>query len=139
MKSILAVFFAFLILAGSSSALEIDKKDMPGGNKEITDLTDPARPIAVKKGETFSIRLASNPTTGYRWRLAAPLDGGILTEAGNSYERPASMLIGAGGREIWNFTAVGKGKTTVEMEYVRQWEKGAEPANRVSFNVTVLE
>lgn len=36
--------------------------------------TDPDTPLEVKVGEEFTIAIQSNPSTGYVWRLAEPLD-----------------------------------------------------------------
>ena len=33
------------------------------------------------------------------------------------YEAPTSDLMGAGGKEVWNFNALEAGKTTLSMEY----------------------
>jgi inhibitor of cysteine peptidase len=139
MKTILAILFTVFFLSGSSPAQDTDKKDVPLKAKENVSITDPAQPIKIKEGRTFTIHLASNPTTGFKWQLAGPLDRSILTEAGHKYIRPASNLIGAGGKEIWKFKAIGKGKTVIEMEYVRPWEKNTEPAQRASFKITVSE
>jgi predicted secreted protein len=46
-------------------------------------------------------------------------------------------MVGAGGKEIWTFKALGSGKTTIDMEYVRPWEKRVEPVDRANFLVNV--
>ncbi len=139
MKTFLVVCVAALFLACSPSSQDTYRKDSQAHSQRNIILTDPAKPIEVKKGETFSIHLASNPTTGFKWQLAGPIDGSILIEAGHEYLRPASMLVGAGGKEIWKFRAAGKGKTVIEMEYVRSWEKQTAPAGKASFRIIVLD
>ncbi|MFH1725215.1 MAG: protease inhibitor I42 family protein [Elusimicrobiota bacterium] len=81
-------------------------------------------------GERFSVSLESNPTTGYGWRLARPLDGTVLELVDSGYEDPPPGLVGRGGREIWTFKAVGRGRATIELEYTRPWEKGKPPVRR---------
>ncbi len=139
MKTILAVCVAILFLACSPAAQDTHIKDSQAHTQKNILLTDPAKPIEVKKGETFSIHLASNPTTGFKWQLAGPLDSSTLIEAGHEYSRPASRLAGAGGKEIWKFRAVDKGKAVIEMEYVRPWEKQTAPAGKASFRIIVLD
>lgn len=97
----------------------------------------PTGRIEVAVEREFSVTLASNPTTGYHWELAAALDEGIVKLVNSTYQAPATDLLGAGGEEIWTFKAVGRGETVIELKYVRPWEKGVEPADRASFRVTI--
>lgn len=102
------------------------EKGQPGGQT-----------IELTVGQTHTVTLASNPTTGYRWHVAAPPDEGILKLVGSEYKKPDSKLIGAGGHESWTFRGVGTGKTTVVMIYVRPWEKDGKAARTASFSVVV--
>ncbi len=95
------------------------------------------RTIELTVGQTHTITLPSNPTTGYRWQLIAPFDEGILKLSGSEYKKPDSKLLGAGGHELWTFQAVGPGKTRIVMEYVRPWEKDGKAARTASFSVIV--
>lgn len=79
--------------------------------------------IKVKVGNNFKIELKSNATTGYQWKLAAPLDEKIVRLVSSDYIAPNTNLIGAGGKEVWVFKAVRKGKTKITLDYVRAWEK----------------
>ena len=96
-----------------------------------------AAAIATKAGKTFNITLASNPTTGYSWRIDGSFDKSIVKLLGSKYERPKTSLIGAGGREIWRFKALKPGKTAIKLKYVRPWEKNTPPAERRSFEVKI--
>ena len=91
----------------------------------------------VTVGQDFTITLESNPTTGYRWQLAQPLDEVIVTLVGIEFKPPDTRRLGAGGREVWTFKAVGQGRTTVEMAYLRAWEKDVPPIKRATFRVIV--
>jgi inhibitor of cysteine peptidase len=88
-------------------------------------------------GQTHTIALTSNPTTGYRWQLAGPIDERIIKLVSSEYKRPDSRLVGAGGQELWKFQAVGKGNTNIVMTYVRPWEKDEKAARTASFSVVV--
>jgi inhibitor of cysteine peptidase len=98
---------------------------------------NPREVVTVTVGRRFSLVLASNPTTGYQWQLAAAPDPAIATLVTNEYLPPAGALIGAGGDEKWTFRAVGAGRATISLIYVRPWEKDAEPARRETFTVEV--
>lgn len=99
--------------------------------------SDPSQPIQVTTGQPFTIVLDSNRTTGYQWQLAKPLDASILQQVDNVYEAPQTNLAGAGGKELWTFKAVGKGKTTIDFQYVRPWEKNTPGTTSTSFEIVV--
>lgn len=98
---------------------------------------DPTKPIRGKVGQEFTLRLASNRTTGYQWQLAESPDESIVRLVGTEYVRSETKLAGAGGEEAWTFKAVGKGKASILMKYVRPWEKNAVPAKSLVFAVHV--
>ncbi|MDQ5988690.1 MAG: hypothetical protein CSYNP_04451 [Syntrophus sp. SKADARSKE-3] len=98
----------------------------------------PVKVIRAPLGETFTITLPSNPTTGYQWQLAQPLDNRIVSEAGHEYRPDKPARIGSGGREIWTFRASGMGRAVISMQYVRPWETGKPPVNTRIFTVIVL-
>jgi inhibitor of cysteine peptidase len=94
------------------------------------------RIIEANIGQTFTIIIASNPTTGYQWKLAQSLDEKIIKFVGSRYIAAKKRLIGSGGKEEWVFKAVGKGVATIILEYNRPWE-GDTTAKKVIFNVIV--
>lgn len=76
--------------------------------------------MTKKMGETFSISLKSNPTTGYRWQ---PEFNSEFLELLSSEFTPDSTLIGAPGVETFEFRALKQGKTEITVMYKRPWEK----------------
>jgi inhibitor of cysteine peptidase len=82
--------------------------------------------IQLALGQTYSLHLDSNPTTGYRWCLVSPSNQVVMLVT-NSYEPSAHKagLVGSGGMEQWTFKAVGKGRTELALAYARSWEKVA--------------
>ena len=93
--------------------------------------------VALKSGCRFSIRLQSNPTTGYGWQLARPLDEKIVVLVTNDYIRPDTTLVGAGGHEVWAFKAVGRGQADITLTYVRPWETNQPPAETSVLKIVV--
>jgi inhibitor of cysteine peptidase len=96
-----------------------------------------SKPFTVEAGKEFSITLDSNPTTGYQWQLAKPLDETRTKYLANRYVKPESKLAGAGGKQVWEFRALRAGKTEIDLEYVRPWEQGVQPAQTTNFVVVV--
>ncbi len=88
-------------------------------------------------GSDLIVTLPSNPTTGYTWRLAEGPDEDVLRQSEHRYERPGTDRVGAGGRDIRTFKAVGAGQTRAILEYVRPWEKEKAPAKRINIKIQV--
>lgn len=100
-------------------------------------LSNPDQVITVRRGETFSLLVMANPTTGYGWQLAEPLDGRVVQLVASEYQSGASQRDGAGGREVWRFAALQAGRTTIALKYVRPWEKERVPAKSAVFTIIV--
>lgn len=73
-------------------------------------------------GETFTISLKSNPTTGYMWQPG--FDSEFLELVDSKFVPDATdpPLVGAGGIETFEFLALKQGQTRVKMIYKRAWE-----------------
>lgn len=91
--------------------------------------------ICANVGKDFSVILDSNPTTGYSWQLAEPLDENLLKLIKSNFIPPDTDLVGAPGQEEWAFQALRKGKTTISFHYLRPWEKDVPPVQIKSFIV----
>lgn len=87
------------------------------------------RIITVPKGKVFKVTLPSNPSTGYQWALASMPDSKVVQLLGNRYLPPTKEKppMGAPGRTVWSFKAVGPGKETIVLHYLRSWEKDKPP------------
>jgi inhibitor of cysteine peptidase len=95
-------------------------------------------PMHVRLDAEFVVTLEANWTTGYRWQVARPLDGRIVKFVSNRYftiTQPG--LVGAPGREVWTFRAVGRGATSIAFQYVRPWEKDVAPVRTLTCGVVV--
>jgi len=92
--------------------------------------------IRVKTGNNFKIELKSNPTTGYQWQLAKPLNKKIVDLVSSDYIPPKTNLVGAGNKEIWVFKAVKKGKTEILLKYARPWES-VQPIEQKTYIIEV--
>ena len=76
--------------------------------------------IKVKNGDTFSVVLHSNPTTGYSWQVDFDSNYVRLTDSGYVTSNP--ILIGSSGNETFEFLAVKSGQTEITFSYMRPWE-----------------
>lgn len=88
----------------------------------------------------FTIKLKSNPTTGYSWFLRE-YDASFMKPIKHEFEAPANKkLMGAPGFEIWTFqvkpSAFTVPQTTMmRFVYARPWE-GLDQAKQIVFRVS---
>ena len=103
---------------------------------KVFNVTESGQQITLSPGDSLVVTLDSNATTGFSWSIAGISDEDVIDDVSNEYQASDSGLMGAGGQEIWTFEAAEKGTSTIEMQYIRPWEPGVEPAG--TFNVTVV-
>lgn len=105
--------------------------------KKVSEYHDPAKPIQIKQGQEFAVALDSNPTTGYGWKLSAPLDKTQIVIIEIRHHQNKSKLLGSGGKDVWVFKTLREGTVTILFEYVRPWEKDTPPIKRSVFTVFI--
>ena len=109
--------FCLLLLVASCHSprqLELTEKDS-GGTFEL------------RVGDTVTVGLRSNPTTGYGWypRHGAG-DVQILAEKGDLYQADSGAsggvaLAGQGGTHYFAYRVIGPGICGIALEYKRSW------------------
>ncbi|MBU0573603.1 MAG: protease inhibitor I42 family protein [Candidatus Margulisbacteria bacterium] len=90
-------------------------------------------------GEELTIKLDSNPTTGYSWHIDGDFNKRVVSYEGSEYLEPDTSRLGAGGQEAFKFRAAGKGKTNIKMKYFRTWDPKSGPVERKVYTVIVTE
>jgi inhibitor of cysteine peptidase len=86
-------------------------------------------------GDTIEVLLAENPSTGYRWEVAA-VDSSVLS-AGESRFSPTAGGIGAGGTRHMSFRVRAAGTGRIELVHRRSWEPVGAAIQRWSVTVEV--
>jgi predicted secreted protein len=77
----------------------------------------------IEIGDKITVKLCSNPTTGFQWNYEMSGDN-ALREEDHDFEEPDGDVVGASGIEVWTFEGTAKGTTEVLMEYSQPWEGG---------------
>ena len=95
--------------------------------------------IQVYAGDSFTVTLCSNPTTGFQWSETVQIsDQTVLQQTEHSFLPPeAKGVEGAPGKEVWTFKALRKETATISMEYSRPWEGGEKGEWTFVLTVTV--
>ncbi|RDI48738.1 hypothetical protein AQULUS_08980 [Aquicella lusitana] len=109
-------------------------------DQKNTVYTEDKQNITVDRAHPeFTIKLKSNPTTGYAWFLRE-YDANLISPVKHSFQKPEQNLMGAPGYEIWTFRVKPQGflvpqQTTIRMIYARPWQ-GADSSTQLVFRVT---
>jgi len=112
-----------LLLAGCEKRVKVDA-EMNG------------RSIELASGQLMTLKLDSNPTTGYDWDLVE-VDSAILRQVGDVDYKPGSILTGSGGVNTYTFEAVASGTTRLKLIYHRAWELNSPPLETFILDVVV--
>lgn len=121
-----------LVAAGALAAFAMSTDEPSEATVYTAD--DDGTSIVLEPGQSFSVVLAGNVTTGYSWQVEG-IDAAILSAAEPVYVSE-SELMGAGGSYTFTFTAAGSGETELRLVYLRPWEQ-VEPLETFTMTVTV--
>ena len=96
-------------------------------------MADNLNELSVQLGQEFTIKLESNPTTGYTWQ---PVFDEHAIKLISSDFIPINKQMGASGIEKFIFKALKLGSTKIKMSYKRSWEKGSRNEKEFYVNIT---
>ena len=100
-----------------------------------------SREATVAVGDSFTVTLCSNPTTGFQWSESAQIsDQTVLEQVDSRFVSPQSEPPpppGTPGQRIWTFQALKAGDSTVSLDYSRPWEGGEKGTWTFVLTVTV--
>lgn len=116
-----------------------------GSNQPAADTVDQmlteadnGKPVTLKVGDTLTVQLASNPSTGYSWKVIED-DTAVLEQVGEPQFDLGSKtpMPGAGGTETFTFRATAAGTTTLTLLYSRPWETDTTPTPQNTWTAEV--
>ncbi|QLF92230.1 protease inhibitor I42 family protein [Pseudomonas sp. ABC1] len=94
-------------------------------------------PLKLQNGQTLTLDLTSNPSTGYRWKIEEA-SSDILKSLGPEVFRSSRKdVVGADGISSWRFQAVQAGSGRLILSYQRPWENNSEPADLFDCRIEV--
>ena len=92
--------------------------------------------VTLAVGNTLTLKLGSNYTTPYRWTPDTKIgDDTIVKQTGHRFVQPTTDALGAPGTEVWTFTALKPGTTTITTYYTSF--VGHDAAPKCAYNATV--
>ena len=77
-----------------------------------------SKEITTAVGDSFTVTLCSNATTGFQWSESAQIsDPAVVQQMDHKFVSPDDKgLVGAPGKEVWTFKALKTGTSTISME-----------------------
>ena len=105
------------------------------GKTTLCDESDNDTRVLLYVGDTLSIRLKSNVTTGYSWNIAELPN--TLRAVDSQAESGKSGRVGEPGFQFFTFSATTPGESTLKLNYFRPFEKDSPPAKTFRLSVSV--
>ncbi len=94
--------------------------------------------ITLAVGNTLVVKLGSNYSTPYRWTADTKIgDSSTVKQISHEFLQPSTDALGAPGTEVWTFTALKPGTTTITTSYASFVGKNTKPVCTYTANVTV--
>lgn len=145
-KSLLVLLLGLTVVGcggndDSETATTTSASSTSAAEQETVTVTeaDKGQERRILAGQRLVVRLPSNPSTGYGWRLA-DIDRAVLRQEGEPDYQPdptREPAPGSGGTAVWDFVGNAAGVTVLKLEYARPWEHGMEPAEVFTLTVKV--
>ncbi len=83
---------------------EVTDRDFVAKKGGVTTGSTKTAQVTLKAGETLTVKLVSNPTTGYMWHVLGPKYGPLELKK-DDFEARRTDLAGAPGTQIFEFVA----------------------------------
>jgi predicted secreted protein len=116
-----------LLLVASATAFALSApRRASAGTMAVTE-SDNGREFTLARGDRLEISLPATSGTGYTWQ-AAPIADALVKPVGDTKFKLDNAMPGASGHQIFRFSIEASGTGTLELRYIRPWEKGTPPA-----------
>lgn len=106
--------------------------------QQVITENDNGKSIVLKNGETFSLKLMENPSTGYSWQLK--LSPGLSVLSDNYTQDPAPEgMVGVAGTRLWEIKVVAPGSQRINAIYKRCWENTTGTEDTFTLNINGVD
>jgi inhibitor of cysteine peptidase len=102
----------------------------------LLDESDNATRVVLNAGDTLSVKLKSNMTTGFRWSVASAPS--CIQQVAAEKESKINAHVGEPGFQTFVFKATGTCDARLRLNYFRPFEKDTPPAKAFWVDVSVL-
>ncbi|WP_277960696.1 protease inhibitor I42 family protein [Pseudomonas sp. RIT-To-2] len=124
------------LLLPASIALLAACAQQPAHNVELARQSE--CPLKLVNGQTLTLTLPSNPTTGYRWLMQNPAPAVLRVLSPEVYSNPEDAgLVGAAGQSTWRFQAKAAGQGQLLLVLQQPWAPEVKPVQVFDCAITV--
>lgn len=135
-KALLGLAAAALAAAGLATTPTSAAGPAQGRIITVTD-RDNNETVALNVGDKLVLRLASNPSTGYSWKVGE-INQQLLRFTGSpKFEASTSGLLGAPGTEVFEFEARAPGGEALGLVYQNPTLRGTQAAHTFRLRVVI--
>lgn len=133
--SIISLFIIIISLAGLIGPTSVAASRMVSVDKSSS-----GQQISVVVGDTVKVFLDQNSaSTGFIWELGGNSDPSVLEYVGHETQPPAIPQPGTPGKDVWTFSALKTGTSTILLEYSQPWQGGIKNADSFVLTVNVFD
>jgi len=105
---------------------------------EFMAQNDMVRNIEISYPGSLTVKLGSNPTTGYEWEEAEISNMAVVAQTSREFIGPEDTeIVGASGTDTWVFDSKNVGNATIKFNYSRPWEGGEKGTFTLTINLIV--
>jgi predicted secreted protein len=116
-----------LIFAAATTAFALSIPMRASASVIAATESDNGRELMLSRGDTLEVSLPASSGTGYTWQ-PTPVADALVKPVGETKFKLDNQVPGASGHQIFRFSVEASGTGTLEMRYLRPWEKGSPPA-----------
>ena len=103
---------------------------------ELSDLNAASTHLLAREDELL-IRLAENPTTGYRWQVTQSGNGELELVDDRFVASAGDAIPGAGGHRVVRFVGRKPGNVQIEAVERRSWESSNSSQERRVYSIVI--
>jgi inhibitor of cysteine peptidase len=129
-----AILLAVAMAARAQSATPDQKKQHAGERMVITGNRN-GQTVNVRVGDEVVIQLPAQMGTGYSWQLRTREAKIAVPQGEPELKSTPGQAPGAPEQQLFRFKIQAPGSTTIQLQYVRPWEKNQPPQK--TFQVTL--
>ena len=142
LKLIMPFVLLFSLLVSSATPYASEKQSTVSASAEEVYTENTLNITVSPDHPRFTIKLKSNPTTGYSWFLRE-YDAKLISPVSHRFQHSDTKLMGAPGFELWTFNVskvafVVPHQTRIRFVYIRPWQT-ADTVTQLVFRVTTTQ
>jgi predicted secreted protein len=138
-RAIFLTAIAVLFCFGTISKAYTYSAPMPEKKQATLKVTEKenGKKVYIAKGDLLSIKLETQPGTGYGWEIAKYDSTRTKLVKDSVQEGSGSGMPGGVEHYVFLFKALTRGSAELKLIYVRSWEKEVEPAKTFSIKLQI--